>query len=82
MFGDNKSVVNTSSVPEAKLHKRHTALSFHCVREAIATRLVEFMHIDGAKNPAEILSKRWGYAQVWPQLRGLLFRRGETLLEE
>ena len=29
MFGDNESVVNSSSVPYAKLHKRHTALSFH-----------------------------------------------------
>ena len=31
MFGDNESVVNSSSIPHAKLHKRHTALSFHCI---------------------------------------------------
>jgi hypothetical protein len=29
MFGDNKSVVNSSTTPHAKLHKRHNALSFH-----------------------------------------------------
>jgi hypothetical protein len=29
MFGDNKSVVDSSSSPHAKLHKRHTILSFH-----------------------------------------------------
>ena len=29
MFGDNESVVNSSSVPHSKLHMRHTALSFH-----------------------------------------------------
>ena len=29
LFGDNKSVVDSSSIPYAKLHKRHTALSFH-----------------------------------------------------
>ena len=28
MFGDNESVVNSSSVPHAKLHKCHPALSF------------------------------------------------------
>ena len=28
MFGDNKSVVDSASMPHAKLHKRHTALSF------------------------------------------------------
>ena len=36
MFGDNKSVVDSSTKIHAKLHKRHTALSFHRVREAIA----------------------------------------------
>jgi hypothetical protein len=35
MFGDNESVVNSSMNLDAKLHKRHTALSFHRVREAI-----------------------------------------------
>jgi hypothetical protein len=31
MFGDNESVVNSSSIPHARLHKRHNALSFHRV---------------------------------------------------
>ena len=31
MFGDNESVVNSLSIPHARLHKRHTALSFHRV---------------------------------------------------
>jgi hypothetical protein len=29
MFGDNKSVVDSSMGLHAKLHKRHTMLSFH-----------------------------------------------------
>jgi hypothetical protein len=36
MFGDNKSVVDSSMRLNAKLHKRHTMLSFHHVRKAIA----------------------------------------------
>ena len=36
MFGDNESVVNSSMKIDAKLHKRHNALSFHRVRESIA----------------------------------------------
>ena len=78
MFGDNESVVNSSSIPDSKLHKRHTALSFHRVREAIASKMVAFLFIDGSKNPADILSKHWGYNQVWPQLRTLLFTHGDT----
>jgi hypothetical protein len=29
MFGDNKSVIDSSMQLNAKLHKRHTMLSFH-----------------------------------------------------
>jgi hypothetical protein len=31
VFGDNKTVIDASSTPHAKLHKRHNALSFHRV---------------------------------------------------
>ena len=57
MFGDNESVVNSSSIPHAKLHKRHTALSFHHVHEAVASKYVGFYFLPGADNPAYILSK-------------------------
>ena len=36
MFGDNKPVVDGCMKPHAQLHKRHTAFSFHRVREAVA----------------------------------------------
>jgi hypothetical protein len=35
MFLDNKTVVDSATKIHAKLHKRHTAPLFHCVREAI-----------------------------------------------
>ena len=62
MFGDNESVVNLSSIPHAKLHKRHNALSFHRVCEAVASKYVGFYFLPGADNPADILSKLWSYA--------------------
>jgi hypothetical protein len=46
MFGDNKSVVDSSTKIHSKLHKRHTALSFHRVREAVAAKVVGFFHIN------------------------------------
>jgi hypothetical protein len=79
MFGDNESVVNSSSTPHAKLHKRHNALSFHRVREAIAARVIRFVHMNGPDNPADMLSKHWGYQQTWPNLKPLLFWRGDTI---
>ena len=78
MFGDNESVVNSAMQVHAKLHKRHNMLSFHRVREAIASGIISFHHISGAINPADILSKHWGYAQIWEQLRTVLFWQGDT----
>ena len=57
MFGDNRSVVDNATVPQSRLNKRHTALSFHRVREAIASKMVVFNHLSGESNPADILSK-------------------------
>ena len=79
MFGDNKSVVDSSTVPHSKLNKRHHALCYHRVREAIASGLLVFSHVDGEKNPADILSKHWGYQQIWNLLRPLLFWRDDTM---
>ena len=79
MFGDNQSVVTSSTIPHSKLHKRHTALSYHRVREAIASGVVIFAHIPGNTNPADILSKHWAHPQVWPMLQALLFHQGDTM---
>ena len=79
MFGDNKTVVDTASVPAGKLHKRHNALAYHKTRYAVAADIIRFFHIAGVTNPADILSKHWDYASVWTQLKPLLFWIGDTL---
>ena len=79
MFGDNDSVVNSSMRIDAKLHKRHTALSFHRVREAIAGDIVRFHWIESHRNPADILSKHWKYNDVWDTLKVLLYWSGDTM---
>ena len=58
LFGDNRSVVDSSMKIASKLHKRHVLLSYHRVREAIAAGVLYFIHIPGAINPADILSKQ------------------------
>ena len=79
LFGDNESVVTSSTVPHSMLSKRHHGLSYHYVREAVASRMVEFHHIPGVINPADILSKHWGHSQIYPTLRPIMFYRGNTL---
>ena len=78
MFGDNETVVNTASVPHSKLHKRHNALAYHRTREAIAAGIIRFHHIEGNKNPADVVSKHWDYPSVRDVLRPLLYWEGNT----
>jgi hypothetical protein len=78
MFGDNKSVVDSSMQLHAKLHKRHRMLSFHHIREAIASGIVGFFYNPGDINLADILSKHWGYSQIRERLKSLLFWKGDT----
>ena len=79
MFGDNRTVVDSATSIASRLHKRHIILSYHRVREAIAAGILYFVHLPGALNPADILSKAWGYQQVWVMLKALLFWEGDTM---
>ncbi len=79
MFGDNQSVITNSTLPHSQLNKRHNALSYHKVREAIASKMVGFFKISGKENPYDIMSKHRAYSKVMDTLRPLLFWRGETI---
>ena len=78
MFGDNRSVVASSTIPNSTISKRHHLASYHRVREAIAAKYISFHWKDGKSNPADILSKHWEFTTVWPMLKPILFWRGET----
>jgi hypothetical protein len=79
MFGDNEFVVNSSTRIDAKLHKRHNALAFHKVREAIAAGFTAYYHVPSQHNLADVVSKHLGYNDVWLLLQLILFwKTGDT----
>ena len=57
LFGDNRSVVTSATLPHSTLRKRHNILAFHRVREAIAAKLMAFYWIQSAYNLSDMLSK-------------------------
>ena len=67
-----------NKIPIDAYSKRHHLVSYHRVREAIAAKFISFHWKDGKSNPADILSKHWEFATVWPMLKPILFWRGET----
>ena len=73
MFGDNQSVVSSSTIPASVLKKRHNALSYHTVHAAIAAGYVKFSHINGIDNPADILTKYLEPYKVMKITKPLLF---------
>jgi hypothetical protein len=77
LFGDNASVIISSTIPHSSLKKRHNALSYHRVREAIAAGILYFHKIAGHLNPSDVLSKHIGYQQAWPILKPFLFWKGD-----
>ena len=80
LFGDNRSVVTSATLPHSTLTKRHNILAFHRVREAIAAKLMAFYWIQSAYNLSDMLSKHWDHPTVYPMILKLLITRGNITL--
>ncbi|KAL7565721.1 hypothetical protein ACA910_005415 [Epithemia clementina (nom. ined.)] len=76
MFGVNKSVITSGTLPHSLLNKKHNALAYHRVREAVAANIVGFYWIDSKNNQADILNKHWDNASVHPTIKELFDWRG------
>jgi hypothetical protein len=81
LFGDNQSVITSSTIPKSTLNKRHNALSYHRVRECIAMGIINFLHVDGKNNPSDVLTKFLPYSKLQPLIQPLLFWKGETMVD-
>jgi hypothetical protein len=57
MRGDNIAVVLNTTVPSSQLKKKHNAIAYHRVREAIAANIIQFVHIPSIANYADCLTK-------------------------
>ena len=64
------------------LSKRHNALSYHRVREAISAQILFFLKIDGKENIADALTKFLPWSDLGALVEPILFQKGETLTEE
>ena len=74
LLGDNSSVVLNTSVPSSILKKKHHACAYHQVREAIAGGIMNFVHIPGTTNYANVLSKPLSNDAFHKLIKPLLFR--------
>jgi antitoxin component of RelBE/YafQ-DinJ toxin-antitoxin module len=57
VFCNNQSVVLSKTLPSNMLKKKHNAIAYHWIREAVAARIVDICHTAGTENIADIFSK-------------------------
>jgi hypothetical protein len=58
IIGDNMSVVLNTTALSSVLKKKHNAIAYHRVREAIAARIMRFAYIKSEENVSDVLTKR------------------------
>ena len=58
IFGDNLSVIQSAANPGHDLNKKHVAISFHVVREAVAAGIIEPYWIKSENNMSDIMTKQ------------------------
>jgi hypothetical protein len=54
MLGDNMSVFLNITVPSSVLKKKHNAIAYQLVREAIAARIMSFAYIKSEENVSDV----------------------------
>jgi hypothetical protein len=77
-WGDNDAMINSATIPDAKLHKRHNILSFYFVRSLIACGYINLQHLESEYNIANIPTKHWGYQSMYKLIRPIFHFGGNT----
>jgi hypothetical protein len=57
VFCDNNGVVKNTTIPESMLAKKHNAINYHVVREAVAAKILRVGKEDGMTNLADLFTK-------------------------
>ena len=78
LFGDNLSMITSSTIPSSSLKKRHNMLSYHRVREAIASGILNLFHIPGAENPSDVMTKILSHPTMWKLTKQFMWYNGDV----
>ena len=73
LFGDNQSVVINCTLSTSTLKKKHNAIAYHRVREAIAAGVINLAHVSSKDNVADLLTKPLGFQQHYLIMSKYLF---------
>ena len=81
IFNDNLSVVLNAQNPAADLSKKHVAISFHVVREAVAAGIISPYWLKGKWNISDIMTKQIPITEFRTHCKFLFWQPDFHLLE-
>ena len=74
LFGDNLSVIQNVTNPESELKKKHVALSFHFVPEAIAAGIISPIWLKGKHNRSDVMTKQIGVFKYLKHINNMFWQ--------
>jgi hypothetical protein len=78
MLGDNMSLVLNTTVPSSILKKKHNAIAYHRIREAISARKMNFAYIKSEDNVSDVLTESLRNEKFHYLMKRWLFSVPET----
>jgi hypothetical protein len=60
LYGDNFGVIQSATIPDGELKKKHVAISYHYVREAITAGYINAIWMKSHENFADVCTKALG----------------------
>lgn len=72
IYCDNESVVNSSTIPESRLKKKHYSIAYHRIREAVAAGTILIYYEQTDSNLADLFTKSLTANKREPLIQGLL----------
>jgi hypothetical protein len=82
VFCDNRGVVKNASIPESVLAKKHNAINYHAVREAVAAKIMRVAKEDGMTNLADLFTKILVGKHRWDLVWCLLWKDTKEVTDE
>jgi hypothetical protein len=73
VFCDNQSVVTNTTIPESTLRRKHNAIAYHKVREAVAANAIWIAKEHTDTNLADFLTKPLNASKRKALLENILF---------
>lgn len=75
ILGDNKAVIINTTIPSSTLKKKHNSIAYHRVREGVAARAFDLVHIPTQLNPSDALTKPLCPQLFMSLIKPILFRQ-------